>query len=434
MKPLLRLLPLVPLIALAGPRGAVAAEEIDRIVAVVGSEVVLLSELDEEVYLAHLREELDLRDTASVDAYRHEVLDALVEGKLLLEAARREGLRATRDEVDRAVESMIQDVRQRFPSQEAFEQQLGAEGSSLDKLRRTYRDKIREQLVVRQLVDRTVRSRVTVDARDVREYWDEHQDDIPPVPAVLNLRRILVSLQASSAVDSAAVARAEIVLGRIRSGEDFATLARVFSEGPAADRGGQLGWFHADDLEPALGEAVGSLEAGETTPVVVTLRGAHIIRVDEVKDDGSRNLRQIVFLRDEEAARAAARARAESIHRRLLDGADFDEIARAESDDPVTAPRGGNLGPVPVEALDPEYRDRLRGLEVGGLTDVIEAEDAFVIFRLDGREGERAATFEEMRDRIEERLRQEKGQEFYEQLLATAREETYVELRLDSEG
>jgi len=427
----------LPALALSGalllPAAAPAAPEIvDRIVAVVGNEIILLSELDEEVYLAHLRGELDVKDVAATDAYRHEVLDALVDGKLLLEEARRQGMRVTRDDVDRAVDGMIQDVRSRFPSEEAFEAQLAREGSSVDELRSSYRDKLQDQLLVRQLVDRTVRAKVDVPEEDVQAYWDTHRAEIPAVPARLHLSRIVFSLHASSSVDSAAVERARIVGTRLDEGEDFATLARVFSEGPAAPKGGDLGYFQADDLEPVLGDAVRGKEVGYTTPVLVTDRGAHILRVTDVRDDGALRLSQIVFLRDEEAARAAARKRAEAVLRRLEAGEDFAALAGSESDDPAAAASGGDLGEVPLEALEPRYRNAVKDLQPGGMTPVIEDEEGFVILRLDGREGERAPTYEEMHDRIVSVLEQEKGKTFYDELLADAREKTYVELRLDA--
>lgn len=412
----------------------VAAEEIDRIVAVVGSEIILLSELDEEVYLAHLREQLDLEDKQAVDAYRHEVLGGAVEGKLLLEEARRQGLRVTREEVDRAVDGMMQEVRARFASQETFEQQLAAEGSSIEDLRRSYRDRLEEQLLVRQLVDRTVRSRVSVSEKEIRDYWEAHESEVPAIPELLRLRRILVSLSGTASADSAAVERMGIVRSRLAAGEDFATLARVFSEGPAASAGGRLGWFQVDDLEPVLADAVRGRDEGYVTPVLVTTRGAHILRVGAHRDNGQIELGQIIFLRDEEAARAAARARAESLRARLAAGEDFATMAETESDDPVTRSRGGDLGGVPIEALSPEYRAALAKLDEGGISDVIEDEDAFVIFRLDGREGARAPTYEEMSDRIQAILEQDKGKTYYDDLVEQARASTYVDLRLDSEG
>lgn len=411
-----------------------AAEEVDRIAAVVGSEIILLSELDEEVYLAHLRDQLDLEDDGAVDAYRHEVLDGAVEGKLLLEEARRQGLRVSRDEVDRAIDGMMQEVRGRFPTEEAFEKQLAAEGSSVEDLRRGYRSRIEEQLLVRQLVDRTVRSRVSVSEKEIRDYWDKHRDEVPNVPELLHLRRILVSLSSTAGADSAAVERMNIVRSRLQAGEDFATLARVFSEGPAASAGGRLGWFDVDDLEPVLADAVRGRSEGYVTPVVVTDRGAHILRVGARRDNGQVELSQIVFLRDEEAARAAARARAEAIRARLAAGEDFAKVAETESDDPVTRARGGDLGSVPLEALSAEFRSALAKLEEGEVSGVIEADDGFVIFRLDGREGARAPTYEEMSDRIQAILEQEKGKSYYDDLVEQARASTYVDLRLDREG
>ena len=117
---------------------------------------------------------------------------------------------------------------------------------------------------------------------------------------------------------------------------------------------------------------------------------------------------QIVFLRDQDAARASARARAASIRARLLAGDDFATIARTESDDPVTRDRGGDLGGVPLEALEPRFREALKDLQPGEISEIIDAQEAFVIFRLDGREGERAPTFEDVRDRILANLEQRK--------------------------
>jgi parvulin-like peptidyl-prolyl isomerase len=157
--------------------------------------------------------------------------------------------------------------------------------------------------------------------------------------------------------------------------------------------------------------------------------------VDAIRDDGDRSLRQIVFLRDEKAARAQARAKAERLRAQLVDGADFAELARTESDDAATAPRGGELGEIPLEALDATYRGALERLEPGSLSEVVEDDQGFSIFRVDGREGERAPTFDEMRPRIATLLEQEKGQVLYDELLKEARDRTYVEIRLaETEG
>ncbi len=407
---------------------------VDRVVAVVGDEIVLLSEVEEEVYLAGLRGEFSLTDPAAVDERRRQVLDQLVESKILLAEARRRGIQVEREEIDRALEDTIADVRRRFPDEEAFLEQLRKEGVTLDQLRSSQRGKLEEQLTVRQLVDREVRSRVDVDEREIRAAWDERRERIPNMPARLDLSRILVAVRTPGDVDSAAVRRADIVKARLDAGESFATLARAFSEGPNAAEGGALGWFLPEDLDPAVTEALRGVQPGGTTGVVVSPRGALILRVDEADPRKGVRLSQIVFLRDEKAARAAARARAEEIRARLAAGEDFEALAKAESDDTTTAPQGGHVGIVPLESLDDVYRNALDRVEPGTLADLIEDAEGFSIVRVNAREGEREATYDDVHDRLAEVVRASKGRDLYEELLTSARERTYVETRLEDDA
>lgn len=409
-------------------------ETVDRVVAVVGDEIVLLSEVEEELYLASLRGELSLRDADAVDQRRKQILDQLVESKILLEEARRQGVRVDRAETDQALEETVADVRKRFPDEQAFLAQLEQEGVTLDQLRASQRGKLEEQIMVRQLVDRQVRAKVEVDEREIRAYWDEHGSEIPRLPARLDLSRILVGLQSEGGVDSAAVRRAEIVKKRLDQGEAFATLARAFSEGSSAAQGGDIGWFLPADLDASVAGALRGVAPGSNTGVVLSPHGAQILRVIEADASRGLHLAQIVFLRDEKALRDVARAKAGKLLDRLQAGEDFASLARAESDDKATAERGGHVGMVPLESLDDEYRKALDGVEPGHLSGLIEDGDGFSIVRVDAREGERDATFADVHDRLAEVLRARKARDLYDALLAAAREKTFVEMRLDAEG
>ena len=416
----------------ASPAGAVE-QVLEEIVAVVGDEIVLLSEVDEEVLLAQVRDGLDLADTSAVQAHRERTLQALIEQKVLLAKARAEGMRVSREELDRAVETRLQDVRSRFPSEEAFVAQLSREGIAFEDLRATYTRRVEEQLLIAKLIETEIRSRVSVEEADIRRYWEEHREEIPSLPATLELRRIYIDPRKIDFAGEPAVERAEMVQERLRQGEDFATLAQVFSEGPNASRGGELGWFRAGDLDPVLDGAVAGLEPGEVSSVVVSSRGAHLLKLEERRGEEFR-LRQIVFLRNEEAARVAARARAESILRRLWDGEDFEVLARTESDDPAAPETGGSVGRVPIESLGPAYRSQLESLAPGEISGIVESEEGFSIFRLESRQGERAATFEDAHEHLREVLEQKEAAELYAEFLEKAREEIYVSIRAESEG
>jgi peptidyl-prolyl cis-trans isomerase SurA len=401
---------------------------LDRTVALVGDEVILLSEVDEELLLAQARDGVDLSNPDSLRSYRQQSLEALIEARLLLVRSHEEGIRATPDEVEDAVQRMIGDLKARFPTQEAFNAQLARENMTEEKLNATYTLRVRDQIEISKLVDKHVRSKVQVEEPEVRAYWDAHSAEMPPVPATLEIRRIRVAMHSASPADSATTARANIVLKRLEQGEDFATLASVFSEGPDASRGGDLGWFRKGDLDPILESAIDTLEAGEISSVVVTGRGTHILKL-EARDQERFHLRQIVFLRNEEAARSAARARAESLRRRIVEGGeDFVAVAQAESEEGAGAEQRGRVIKVAIESLEPKFRAVLEQLEPGQMSEVLEGAEEFWIVRVESRAGERRPTYEEAKDRIEDMLRQEKTAKLYDEYVEKIRAETVVEI------
>lgn len=403
------------------------ARLLDRTVATVGDEVILLSEIDEEVLLAQTRDGSDLSEPDSLAAARQVALAGLIEARTLLAKAHDEGIRATREEVEESVEKMIADLKARFPNEEAFELQLERESMTIEKLRATYRERMKDQLEIGKLVDQNVKSKVEVSETEIRAYYDAHQAEIPPLPASLGVRRIRTNLRSASAVDSAAANRARIVRDRLILGEDFATLASVFSEGPDAAKGGDLGWFRAGDLDPMLEQSVESLRPGEVSDVVTSASGTHIFKLEERDGDRFR-LRQIVFLRDESGAKAAALSRIESAKARLDRGEDFVKVAGEVSEDGPDAESRGRVINVPVESLDARFRSALEKLEVGQISEVIEDQDGFSIFRIEERVGERPSTFDDVRDRLSNLLRQEKTEKKYDEYLAKVRQEIYVEV------
>jgi parvulin-like peptidyl-prolyl isomerase len=145
-------------------------------------------------------------------------------------------------------------------------------------------------------------------------------------------------------------------------------------------------------------------------------------------------LAQIVFLRDEKAASLAARTRAERILLTPARGRGLRRGRETDSDDHASGVKGGHVGLVAIESLEGPYRAALENLEVGVVSDIVEDADAFSIFLVNAREGERDATFEDVKDRLTEVLKNQKAKVLYDALLAEAREKTYVETRLDEVG
>lgn len=407
--------------------GSAETRIVDRLVARVGGEVVLQSEIEDEMLLEATRSSLDLSDPEVVRKAREGALEGLIEARLLLSRAHEENFRATPEEIEESVERMVNELKARFPSEEAFEAQLVRENVTMDGLRETYRRRMRDQLDIGKLIDKHVRTKVQVEDTEIRSYFETHREEIPMIPASLEVRRIRTQVRGASGVDSAAANRARIVRDRLRRGENFSSLATIFSEGVEASKGGDLGWFRRGDLEPGLEAAIESLGPGEVSDVVSSALGTHLFQV-ESRDGERYRLRQILFKRDDETAKRAARSRIEVASRRVAAGEDFVAVAAELSEEAVEPAERGRTVRIAIDALEPGLRTKLESLQPMQVSEILEDPEGFTLVRVESREGEKAPTFEEIRERLEAVLRQEKSEKLYDEYVNKVRSESVVEV------
>jgi len=172
---------------------------------------------------------------------------------------------------------------------------------------------------------------------------------------------------------------AESLRKRALAGEDLEALAREYSDGPSAPRGGRLGVYLTGTMVPEFEAAVASVAVGEIGPLVRTPFGWHVVRRDPVVEA---EVSHIVvswkgaWRSKAERSREEARARVEEAREKLLAGADFSEVARAYSDGP-TAESGGNLGTIAPGQMIPAFEDAAFALEPGQLSQVVETPYGF---------------------------------------------------------
>ena len=269
--------------------GGGAAAEAVRIVAVVNDEAI--TDADVAAYLSALLAEgaapTEGADRAEV---RRAVLRRLIEQRLMLQEAKRSGVAADGEEVLRRLE----DVRRRFPSDEAFERSLAEAGLSKEHLKAQLRD----QLLVERLVDRQVRATVVVSPQEVAAAGN------PSEPAREGERvRVSHLLVRAGEQRTEAEARAliEDLRRRLRDGADFAELARRYSEDPHGPDGGDMGWVVRGELLPELEAALNGLQPGVISEPVQTKLGFHLLAVTErqaasaTPEDRDRNIRQQLY-------------------------------------------------------------------------------------------------------------------------------------------
>ncbi|MFP4373255.1 MAG: peptidylprolyl isomerase [Spirochaetaceae bacterium] len=207
------------------------------------------------------------------------ILEGMINEELLHQEAQDKDISAAESEV----EEQIGQYKGQY-GDEGFEQALANAGLDEDQLR----DEIARSLTIQKLLEQEVTSGIEVGDDEVREFYDENTEMFEQSQSVKASHILIETGDAESDEDKEdARARAEELLTELEEGADFAELAREHSEGPSAPDGGSLPRFSRGEMVPSFEEAAFALEPGETSDVVETRFGFHIIRVEEKSEGGT---------------------------------------------------------------------------------------------------------------------------------------------------
>lgn len=243
-----------------------AATVRDRIVAVVNSEVITLSELDEEV--SEVKRQARVRFNGSeLDQRLRQIdymgLNRMIERKLQLQMAKKRGIKVSDEEVKDAVE------------------RLRRMGESPDENDPKEMALIKDQLTTMRLVNQQVRSGLLVTEDEVKRFYQQHKNRFV-LPQEVRISQILIALGPSSEL-VAVREKAQQVFALLKKGERFEELAARYSDGLEGRRGGNLGYIKPGDMLPQIQKAIERLDPGAVTEPLASPIGMHIIRVDERK-------------------------------------------------------------------------------------------------------------------------------------------------------
>jgi peptidyl-prolyl cis-trans isomerase SurA len=424
---------LISIIALSAWPGALAqrsAEVVDRVIAVVEDKAVLKSELE----LEYRNRLMQMERTALTDQeereLKAEIISALVSELLMRVHAEKVGLQVQDEEVFSEVEKRIEEGKRMIGGEEAFKQQLEREGLTEQQLRTLWSDKLKTRMLSERLMYAEVMRDIAVTEKDVRDYYNEHLDELPRRPATVSLAQILLLPEASSDVVSAARAKLEEIEKMLEAGGDFAELATEYSEGPSATYGGSLGYIDLADLNnPEFEAAVRELTVGEVSGPVLTEFGYHLIKLEDVS--GEKVLVRHILVKVEGAERdwESTAKLAEDIRSQILGGADFAEMAALHSADHRTKDAGGVVGEVVVANLPEHFRELISDMPIGGVAPVLKEERGYRIVKILGRAEGRVYSFEEAREELKGLLENQKLQNHMDEYIESLKAVYYVEVK-----
>jgi len=268
------------LVFTATATASAASEVLDRIVAVVNEDIILLSELEERMgpYAQRIRQQgFDLdKERQMLFTVRDEMLNRLVDEKLTDQEIKRYDIQVDEAEIDSTIERIKaantftdEDLR-RFLEQDQMTMEQ-------------YRETIKEQALRTRLVNYQVKSKIVITEEEIRDYYDNHPE-IYGGTLNYHLRNILMRVPdfANDADKQAVSQQMQQIQSRFEAGESFADLARAYSQGPAAADGGDIGEFAKETLSPIIQAALDGLAPGQSTAVLDTDQGYQLFYVEAV--------------------------------------------------------------------------------------------------------------------------------------------------------
>ena len=388
---------------------------IDKTVAVVGNEMISLSDIEAQIQM------MRAQGMPSDRSARCEVLEKMLESKIFLMQARIDSLTVSSDNVENALNSQIDQYRTYFGGDEGLEEYFG---KPLYRLREEWRRQLEDQSLTEQEQGDIAAKVPDMTPYDVKKYLEAADPStLPVVPMKYQMSQICIYPDR----EAAALAVKERLLAireRILNGERFATLARLYSEDASSRRGGELGMASKSIYWPAFSDAAMALKPGTISQIVETPDGFHLIEVLEKKGDMF-NARHIL-LRPEYTQEDQDKAfkTLDSLRTEIQNKAvTFELAARFYSEDPATRTNGGQMSDpntgssyFEVDQIKPQDYAAIRDLQEGEISEPIASLDnegrdgnlVYKIIRLDKIIPAHTASFENDFTDLAEQVKYEK--------------------------
>ncbi|MCK2041468.1 peptidylprolyl isomerase [Chromohalobacter sp. TMW 2.2308] len=418
------LMALTPLVALAQP------QPLDRIVAVVNKDAIMQSQLEDRV--AQVSQQMARRNVPVPDKedLRRQVLDRMIVEQIQLQMADRANVSIDDTQLNAAVRDI---AKNNDMSLDEFADSLEQDGMSLAAVR----EQVRREMLLRQVQQSQVASRVNITDREVDRYLDQQGD---ASDTAYHLAHILVALPESPTPEQVeqAQAKARDLYRQLQNGADFQQLATADSDGEQALSGGDLGWRRGDRLPTIFADVVPQLADGEVSEPVRSPSGFHLVKRIETRGGQSEQktvvtenqVRHILIGTNPNRSDEQAKALAEDIRRRIAGGESFAELAQQYSDDDGSALDGGELGWVRPGQMVPSFENAVNDMDVGELSQPVRSRFGYHVIELEDRR-QKDVTRDAQREQVRQTLFQRKVNDELEAWTQEIRSGAYIDNRLE---
>ena len=427
----LLLLVLFAALAFMQPLAHAAANPVplDRVLVIVNDEAITQWDMSEQRRILLSQMQASKITPPPNDVLDKQVLERLIVERAVLQYAKETGIRIDDTTVERTILRVAEENKL---SPDEFRKVLEREGIPYA----NYREDIRRQITIQRVRDREVDSKVTVSDGEVDNYLATVASQAGGEDEYL-LSHIYISVaeQASPTAVDESRKRAEQALAEVRSGKDFGQVAASYSSAPDATSGGNLGWRTRARLPSVFADIVQKMKPGEVSAVLRSASGFHVVKLVEERNRNQPTVvdqthaRHILIKVNEQTSESDAKIKIDRLRERLVAGANFEELARANSEDASNA-KGGDLGWLSAGDTVPDFEHAMDRLAVNEISQPVRTPFGWHLIQVIERR-KQDVTQQRRRDEARKAIRQRKSDEQFEEFVRQLRDRTYVEYKTD---
>tara|TARA_B110000914_G_scaffold55714_1_gene48318 strand:+ start:4443 stop:5735 length:1293 start_codon:yes stop_codon:yes gene_type:complete len=337
-------------LTLASSCAIFAAQKLDSIVAVVNDDIVLKSDLTTRLVKVQQQFTNDQTNMPDLEALTSQVLDQLIIENLQLQLATKKGVYIADPSLDLAIERIAKNNGLSLPE---LAQAIADTGETMVQ----FRAKIRQELTINEIQASSVNRRIRISEHEIDRYLASNQGQ-QLADTEYEIGHILISLSAQPDAQELEIAKEKLnaISSALEQGTEFSSVAATHSDALNALKGGNLGWRKGSQLPELFAEPIKTMSTGEVSSPIRNGSGFHVIKLINKRGVSIQTVAQtkanhLLILPNEIRSPSQAQELINELHQRLVEGADFYDLARTFSDDANSAPSGGDLGWVNTNQL-----------------------------------------------------------------------------------
>lgn len=409
-----------------------AVEEIDSVAVVVNDNIISTQEIKNRLDDFKRQLELQGQSLPPEDLLKKQVIERMILDSIQLQLAKAQGIVIDDLSLNNALENIAKNNRSTLDN---MRKMLESKGIRYE----DFREQTRKDITIRQLQQRMIYSSVKVSQQEIDIFLEQQLQSGEAANDKYHLAHILVATPEAASPEevSAAKEKANQVISKLKENISFNDVALRFSDGRHALDGGDLGWRSAAELPSLFLDAARSLNKGEISEPLRSAGGFHVLKLVDKQTQqhivNQTHARHILIKADEITSNEEARKKLTQVKQRLDNGEDFAKLAAEFSQDPGSKNNGGDLGWATEGTFVPRFTEVMNSLKNGQMSEPFKSQFGWHIIQvLDRRKQDE--TDQVKRQKAEMAIQNRKADEELQLWLRRARDEAYVEYRIEING